>query len=302
MNQPPANRSGRESLPPSSSDPRTIIALYHASLHYGEFRALEDVSFRVDNGEFVFLVGPSGAGKSSVLRLILMDEMPTEGQVVVGRFLSTRVRRKDIPHLRREVGTVFQDFRLLQDRSVEDNVAFAQMVIGVSRPEIKKNVARVLNWVGLYHRRKQDVRTLSGGEQQRVAIARAIVNRPKILLADEPTGNLDPDVSQEVIDLLFRINASGTSVIMSTHDHHMVRQYGERIVYLEDGRLVGDVDRFRARKSHQEKPVASRTVRRDEDGAVERVVERWEGGFLEREPDEASSPADSVESRENRGA
>ena len=181
---------------------------------------------------------------------------------------------------------VFQDFRLLDDRSVEDNVAFAQMVIGVSRSEIKKNVARVLNWVGLYHRRNQDVRTLSGGEKQRVAIARAIVNRPKILLADEPTGNLDPDVSQEVIDLLFRINASGTSVVMSTHDHHMVRQYGERVVYLEDGRLVGDVDRFAARKSHSEKPLASRAVSQDEEGAIERVVEHWESGFLESKPKE----------------
>ena len=286
MNQPQASRTPREAVPPSTSDPRTVIALYHASLTYGEFHALEDVSFRVDNGEFVFLVGPSGAGKSSVLRLILMDEMPTQGQVMVGRFLSTRVKRRDIPQLRREVGMVFQDFRLLDDRSVEDNVAFAQMVIGVSRSEIKKNVARVLNWVGLYHRRNQDVRTLSGGEKQRVAIARAIVNRPKILLADEPTGNLDPDVSQEVIDLLFRINASGTSVVMSTHDHHMVRQYGERVVYLEDGRLVGDVDRFAARKSHSEKPVASRAVRQDEEGAIERVIEHWESGFLESKPKE----------------
>jgi cell division transport system ATP-binding protein len=265
----------------SNLDARTVIALYHASLRYEDNSALDDVSFHVDNGEFVFLVGPSGAGKSSVLRLIMMEEMPTEGQVVVGRYLSTRVRRRDIPHLRREIGVVFQDFRLLSDRSVEENVAFAQMVVGVSRAAIKKNTAQVLNWVGLYHKRKQAARTLSGGEQQRVAIARAIINRPKILLADEPTGNLDPEVSQEVIDLLFRINAAGTSVVMSTHDHLMVRQYGERIVSLADGRVVSDVDRLRVRQAHGRRTVAERAVRHDDPASVHREVERWDHAVLE---------------------
>ena len=221
------------SLPRSHQEMRQIISFYHVNLRYGDTSALSDVSFSVDNGEFLFVVGPSGAGKSSALRLVLMQERPTDGQVQVGRFLSTRVRRKEIPLLRREIGVVFQDFRLLTDRSVEENVAFAQMVIGVPRAEIKRNVARVINWVGLYHKRNQIARTLSGGEQQRVAIARAIVNQPKILLADEPTGNLDPEVSQEVIDLLFRINAAGTAVVMSTHDHLMVRQYGQRVLSLE---------------------------------------------------------------------
>ncbi len=283
----------------SNVDARTVISLYHASLRYDESLALDDVSFRVDNGEFVFLVGPSGAGKSSVLRLIMMEEMPSSGEVVVGRFLSTRVRRRDIPHLRREVGVVFQDFRLLLDRSVEENVAFAQMVVGVRRSQIKKNVAQVLNWVGLYHKRKQLARTLSGGEQQRVAIARAIINRPKILLADEPTGNLDPEVSQEVIDLLFRINAAGTSVVMSTHDHLMVRQYGERIVSLDSGRLVGDVDRFRVRKSHSKRSVAERVVRTDEADAVRREVESWEHAILDSaRARESSLSSDSEAGRE----
>ena len=238
----------RAVLPRSSQEARQIISLYHVSLRYGPYTALDDVSFSVDNGEFLFVVGPSGAGKSSILRLILMQEQPTSGQVQVGRYLSTRLRQRDVPYLRREIGVVFQDFRLLTDRSVEDNVAFAQMVIGVPRAQTKVNVARVINWVGLYHKRNQSVRTLSGGEQQRVAIARAIVNQPKILLADEPTGNLDPEVSQDVLDLLFRINAAGTAVIMSTHDHHMVRQYGERILSLENGRVLADVERYRPRQ------------------------------------------------------
>jgi len=270
------SQAPRDALPRSNQDLRQIISFYHVDLRYEDQRALDDVSFGVDNGEFLFVVGPSGAGKSSILRLILMQERPTAGQVQVGRFLSTRVKRKEIPLLRREIGVVFQDFRLLRDRSVEDNVAFAQMVVGVPRAETKKNVARVINWVGLYHKRNQVVRTLSGGEQQRVAIARAIVNQPKILLADEPTGNLDPEVSQEVIDLLFKINASGTAVVMSTHDHHLVRQYGERVLSLEGGRVLSDVHRYVPRTEIHERPVADRAVRADEEGSVARTPEAWD--------------------------
>ena len=262
-------------LPVSGQESRSVISLYHASLSYGHFFALDDVSFKIDNGEFVFVVGPSGAGKSSILRLVLMQEKPTKGEVQVGRFLSSRVRRREIPLLRREVGCVFQDFRLLSDRSVEDNVAFAQLVVGISRAETKKNVARVLNWVGLYHKRHQVARTLSGGEQQRVAIARAIVNQPKILLADEPTGNLDPEVSQEVLDLLFRVNAQGTAVIMSTHDHLMVRQYGERVISLSQGRVAADLERYRPRESGGARSLADRRVRVDESGMKQRTVESW---------------------------
>lgn len=263
-----------------TQDHRSIISLYHASLEYGEHTALKDVSFQVANGEFLFIVGPSGAGKSSVLRMIMMDAFPTSGQVVVGKFISTRMKRKHIPALRRSMGVVFQDFRLLEDRSVFDNVAFAQLVLGVSRANIKRNVAQVLNWVGLYHKRHQNVRTLSGGEQQRVAIARAIVNRPKILLADEPTGNLDPEVSQEVHDLLFRINAGGTAVVMSTHDHIAVRQYGERIIALRDGEVVSDVERYRPSSSREQRVVAAQRIREDETGLRERTVETWDTGVL----------------------
>jgi len=262
-------------LPASGQEARSVISLYHASLSYGHFLALDDVSFKIDNGEFVFVVGPSGAGKSSILRLVLMQEKPTNGEVQVGRFLSSRVRRREIPLLRREVGCVFQDFRLLSDRSVEDNVAFAQLVVGISRAETKKNVARVLNWVGLYHKRNQVARTLSGGEQQRVAIARAIVNQPRILLADEPTGNLDPEVTQEVLDLLFRVNAQGTAVIMSTHDHLMVRQYGERVISLMQGRVVADLECYRPRESSRARAIADRRVRADDSGMKQRTVESW---------------------------
>jgi cell division transport system ATP-binding protein len=224
-------------------DPRTIIAFYHVNLRYRDQTALADVSFTVDNGEFVCLTGPSGAGKSSVLRLITMDLFPTKGQVVVRGMVSTRMKRGRIPLLRREIGFVFQDFRLLEDRSVHDNVAFAQLVVGVPGPDIKKNVMRVLTQVGLWSKRDRLPHQLSGGEQQRVAIARAMVNSPKILLADEPTGNLDPVTAQEIIDLLFRINDGGTCVIFSTHDHEIVKTFGQRVMVFRDGRLASDVER-----------------------------------------------------------
>ena len=224
-------------------DPRTIISFYHAGLRYRDQTALDDVTFSIANGEFVCLTGPSGAGKSSVLRLITMDLLPTSGQVVVRGMISTKMKRRSIPLLRREIGFVFQDFRLLEDRSVHDNVAFAQMVVGVPRADLKKNVMRVLTQVGLWDKRDRRPHQLSGGEQQRVAIARAMVNSPKILLADEPTGNLDPVTAQEIIDLLFRINDGGTCVIFSTHDHEIVKTFGQRVMVFRDGRLASDQQR-----------------------------------------------------------
>ena len=221
-------------------DPRTIIGFYHVDLVYSEKAALQNVSFNIANGEFVCLTGPSGAGKSSILRLIAMDAFPTKGQVIVRGMLASHMNRRRIPQLRREIGFVFQDFRLLEDRSVFDNVAFAQLIVGVSKAEMQRNVMRVLTQVGLWDKRNRRPRTLSGGEQQRVAIARAMVNSPKILLADEPTGNLDPVVAQEIIDLLFRINDGGTCVIFSTHDHEIVKSFGQRVMVLEAGRLVSD--------------------------------------------------------------
>jgi len=230
-------------IPRGPLDPRTIIAFYHVDLRYRDQTALADVSFSISNGEFVCITGPSGAGKSSVLRLITMDLFPTHGQVVVRGMVSTTMKRSRIPLLRREIGFVFQDFRLLDDRSIYANVAFAQLVVGVPQPAIKKNVMRVLTQVGLWDKRDRLPQQLSGGEQQRVAIARAMVNSPKILLADEPTGNLDPVTAQEIIDLVFRINDGGTCVVFSTHDHEIVKTFGQRVMVIKDGRLVSDEER-----------------------------------------------------------
>jgi len=194
----------------------------------------------VANGEFVFLVGPSGAGKSTLLRMLYMEEQPTDGQVVVGRFVSTRMKRKEIPHLRRKVGVIFQDFKLLDDRDVFENVAIAMRICGVKSFEIKRKVISVINQVGLFHKRKDLPHKLSGGEQQRVAIARALVNSPAVLLADEPTGNLDPVVTEEILRLLFQINNSGTAVLMATHNHELVKNFGPRVIHLRDGKLQED--------------------------------------------------------------
>jgi cell division transport system ATP-binding protein len=173
-----------------------------------------------------------------------MDAMPSRGQVIVRGMVSTRMDRRRVAHLRREVGYVFQDFRLLEDRSVYDNVAFAQLVVGVSGSLIKQNVTRALSRVGLWDKRRRRPQELSGGEQQRVAIARAMVNSPKILLADEPTGNLDPVVAQEIIDLLFDINTGGTCVVFSTHDHAIVKTFGQRVIILAQGRILSDEERY----------------------------------------------------------
>jgi len=198
------------------------------------------VSFTIANGEFVFMVGPSGAGKSTLLRMIYMDEYPTSGQVVVGPFVSTRMKRRDIPFLRRRVGIVFQDYKLLDDRTVFDNVAICMRITGASPFTIKRRVATLLNDVGLHHKQRQMPQSLSGGEQQRVAIARALVNHPSILLADEPTGNLDPDSAEDILRLLFKINSAGTAVLMATHDHSFVKNFGQRILHLRDGKVLED--------------------------------------------------------------
>lgn len=219
---------------------RNVIGMYHLSKRYDDRTVLKDINLQVANGEFVFLVGPSGAGKSTLLRLIFMAEFPTEGQVIVGPFVSSNVKRRQIPHLRRRIGVVFQDFKLLEDRDVFENVAIAMRATARGNYEIKRCVIQVLTRVGLYHKRNDRPIKLSGGEQQRVAIARAVVNSPEILLADEPTGNLDPDVTGEILELLFRINSSGTAVLMATHNHALVRNFGQRIVHLREGVIEED--------------------------------------------------------------
>jgi cell division transport system ATP-binding protein len=219
---------------------RSVIGVYHLTKTYGDQNALDDISISIGNGEFVFLVGPSGSGKSTLLRMIYMDEYPTSGQVVVGNFVSTRMKRRDIPYLRRRVGIVFQDYKLLEDRTVAENIGIGMRITGAAPFAIKRRVASLLNDIGLYHKRDQKPQSLSGGEQQRVAIARALVNHPAILLADEPTGNLDPDSAEDVLRLLFKINNGGTAVLMATHDHSFVQNFGQRIIHLRDGKVYED--------------------------------------------------------------
>jgi cell division transport system ATP-binding protein len=219
-----------------------VISLDNVSKIYavGTRPALDTVSVEIDKGEFVFLIGPSGSGKSTVLRLLLREEKPTIGVVHVdGRNLSRLPGRK-VPELRRKIGCVFQDFRLLPKKTVYDNVAFALEVINKSQRAIKRTVPEVLELVGLEGKAHRRPHELSGGEQQRVAIARAFVNRPLVLLADEPTGNLDPDTSQGIMRLLERINRTGTTVLMATHDNNIVDAMRRRVIELDFGKVVRD--------------------------------------------------------------
>jgi cell division transport system ATP-binding protein len=202
--------------------------------------ALRDVTFRVGKGEFAFLTGHSGAGKSTVLRLVYAEHFPTQGEVRISGFNTATLSRREISRLRRRLGIVFQDFRLLEDRTAEENVAFALEVIGAKRSSIAPKVMRVLAQVGLTAKARQYPRELSGGEQQRVAIARALVNDPFVLLADEPTGNLDERATRGVFRLLRDINANGTAVLMATHDLDLVRQANYRTIELQSGAVVFD--------------------------------------------------------------
>jgi cell division transport system ATP-binding protein len=202
--------------------------------------ALLDATFRLHKGEFAFLTGASGAGKSTILRLAYFDDMPTRGEVRISGVSSNEIRRKDIAALRRKLGIVFQDFRLLEDRTAEANVAFALEVTGTRRDQIAPRVTRVLTQVGLASKMKAYPRELSGGEQQRVAIARALVNDPFVVIADEPTGNLDERATRGVFQLLRDINASGTAVLMATHNLDLVRRTDYRTITLEHGRIIAD--------------------------------------------------------------
>ena len=205
-----------------------------------EIHALEDVSISIKKGEFVFITGSSGSGKSTLIRLMLREILPTKGKVfVAGRELS-RLRRHQVSKYRRSIGVVFQDFRLLKDRNAYENVAFAQRVVEVPPGEIKRNVPRFLSLVGLSEKYKAYPDELSGGEQQRVALARALVNNPVILLADEPTGNLDPKNSWEIMHLLEEINCRGTTVVVVTHNHEVVDMMQKRVITLRNGRVISD--------------------------------------------------------------
>ena len=203
-------------------------------------RALKGVSMQIEDGEFAFLVGPSGSGKSTIIKLITGELKPTSGTVHVNGYSLERIRKREIPYLRRTVGIVFQDFRLIQNKTVYENVAFVMRAIGAQEKEIRERVPYVLNLVGLDTKSRRHPGELSGGEQQRLAIARALVNNPSTIIADEPTGNLDPARSLEIMSLLMEINNLGTTMLVVTHDHKLVELFGKRVIAIDDGLIIGD--------------------------------------------------------------
>lgn len=202
--------------------------------------ALKNVSLKINDGEFVFVVGASGAGKSTFLKIIMREQVPNSGTVVINDYNLNKIKKRDIPKFRRTMGIVFQDFRLIPNMTVYDNVAFAMRVIGAKEREISKRVPYVLSLVGLTSKARQFPNQLSGGEQQRVALSRALVNNAGILIADEPTGNIDPEMSYEIVDLLNHINAHGTTVVMVTHEHELVRKFNHRVITIDNGEVVSD--------------------------------------------------------------
>ncbi len=218
-----------------------MIKLEHVSKSYSAgIPALNDVSLNIEEGEFVFIVGDSGSGKSTLIKLLLKELEPTEGTITIDHTKLNKIKRRQIPKFRRNIGVVFQDFRLLKDRNIYDNVAFAQKVVGESSRVIKKNVPSMLSMVGLAAKYRSYPKQLSGGEQQRVAIARALVNKPKILLADEPTGNLDANNAWEIMKLMEDINEQGTTVVVVTHNLEIVKAMNKRVITMRQGVVVED--------------------------------------------------------------
>ena len=221
-----------------------MIKLEHVSKSYSAgIPALNDVSLNIEEGEFVFIVGDSGSGKSTLIKLLLKELEPPEGTITINGQKLNKIRRRQIPKFRRKIGVVFQDFRLLKDRNIYDNVAFAQKVIGESTRSIKKNVPLMLSMVGLLDKYKAFPNELSGGEQQRVAIARALVNKPAILLCDEPTGNLDPANSNEIMKILDQVNKQGTTVLVVTHNMEIVQQMKKRTITMSEGKIISDLEK-----------------------------------------------------------
>lgn len=225
-----------------------MIKIKNASKTYetsnsNETHALNNVSLEIGKGEFVFIVGSSGAGKSTLTKLIIGETVPSEGNIVVGGTLVNKLTRKEIPYFRRTIGMVFQDFRLLENKTVYENVAFALQIVGATSRQIRRRVPDALSKVGLAAKATSYPNQLSGGEQQRVAIARAIVNNPGLIIADEPTGNLDPKISKEIMQMLLDINHSGTTVVVVTHDKELVNSMKKRVILLDKGRIVADEER-----------------------------------------------------------
>ena len=218
-----------------------MIELQNVSKVYDNgAKAIDGISMQIHDGEFVFLVGPSGSGKSTIIKLLTAELRPTEGKILVNDFDLSRIRRRKIPMMRRTIGVIFQDFRLIDNKTVFDNVAFAMRVVGAREKEIKKRVPYVLNLVGLENKSRRLPHELSGGEQQRVAIARALINNPAMIIADEPTGNLDPVRSLEIMYLLEQINALGTTMLVVTHEKELVDRFSKRVVAIDEGHIISD--------------------------------------------------------------
>jgi cell division transport system ATP-binding protein len=237
--EPPTSEVGGNR--PRGAAASTMIVFENVSKIYEpDVIAVDDISFTIDKGEFVFVVGPSGSGKSTMIRLLLKELDPSSGRILVGGRDLGRLKRSKVALLRRNVGCVFQDFKLLRERTAAENVAYALKVQGESTASIRKKVPEVLNLVGLAHKMSSRPEELSGGEQQRVSIARAVVNHPPLLICDEPTGNLDPDTSVGIMQLLHRINTAGTTILMVTHDREMVDKMRKRVIALDQGKMVRD--------------------------------------------------------------
>ena len=217
---------------------RNVSKVYNKNV-----KALTNVNINIDKGEFVFLVGPSGAGKSTFIKMLLKEVEPSTGNIVMGNEDLSKIKRRQIPYHRRKIGMVFQDFRLIPTLNVYENVAFAMRVVGASPKEIRKRVPMVLSLVGLSNKYKMFPTELSGGEHQRVSIARAIVNNPKVLIADEPTGNLDPETAKEIMELIDDINKAGTTVVMATHAKEIVNSMKKRVIVIDKGEVVSDVQK-----------------------------------------------------------
>ena len=231
--------------------------------------ALHNINLKVEKGEFVFIVGSSGAGKSTILKLITCEERPNEGQVLIDGQDISHIRKGKIPYVRRKMGLVFQDFRLIDHMTVYDNVAFAMRVVGASPKAIKKRVPYILGLVGLQHKAKHYPTEMSGGERQRVGLARALVNNPSMIIADEPTGNIDPALSYEIVDLLSAINERGTTVLMVTHEHSLVKHFHKRIIQIHSGEIVADTAAI-----SKEQQAAAQAVATQETVAVDREAIR----------------------------
>ncbi|KAI4452100.1 Cell division ATP-binding protein FtsE [Eubacterium plexicaudatum ASF492] len=252
-----------------------MIRLEHVSKSYAEgIPALDDISIRIEEGEFVFVVGDSGSGKSTLIKLLLKELEPTNGKIYINNQDVGNIKRRQIPVFRRQIGVVFQDFRLLKDRNVYDNVSFAMHVVGSSGRTIRKKVPQMLSMVGLAAKYRSYPKQLSGGEQQRVAIARALVNQPKILLADEPTGNLDNNNAWEIMNLLEEINARGTTVVVVTHNLEIVRIMKKRIIEIDKGIIVTDGG---AESTEWEKAITDKTK------GVYLIGDKGSGGFFDED-------------------